>query len=82
MTRSYVCVCLSCWPLLHYADADLWDHIDGFAEYLTKVDYFIKLLLPKGMRSFGCSKTVKPFKNKPGPKRQLTPPLTSQISLY
>lgn len=55
--------------VLKCTDKDIWIHFGRIADYLTKVDYHIKLILPKNMRSFGCSK-LRALKTKPGPKRR------------
>lgn len=55
--------------VLNCTDKDIWIHFGRIADYLTKVDYHMRLILPKKMRSFGCSKLKAP-KAKPGPKRR------------
>ena len=58
--------------VMHYSDPRLWKHLVRIADYLTKVDYTIKLRLPAGMRTFGCSKSMNYDRAKPGPKRKYT----------
>lgn len=55
--------------VLSYNDPDLLDVLGFYCDYLTKVDYTLKLRMPKHMRSFGCSKLKKDKKKKPGPAR-------------
>lgn len=55
--------------VLHYADSQAGSAFGLFADYLTKVDYNLKLRLPRGMRSFGCSKLNKVLVRKSGPAR-------------
>lgn len=55
--------------VLSYNDPDLFEVLGLYCDYLTKVDYTLKLRMPKNMRSFGCSKLKKEKKNKPGPAR-------------
>lgn len=55
--------------VLDYRDSDLFDFLGVYCDYLTKVDYTLKLRMPKKMRSFGCSKLKARKKNKPGPVR-------------
>jgi hypothetical protein len=64
--------------VIHYNDPDICEIVDRFVSYLLKIDYTMKLRMPKGMRSFGCSKLKLPSRAKPGPKRKyLMPTLTS-----
>ncbi len=53
----------------HYSDSKVGKAFGLFADYLTKIDYTLKLRLPKGMRSFGCSKLVRRTGCKTGPGR-------------
>jgi hypothetical protein len=55
--------------VLGYDDPDLFDVLGLYCDYLTKVDYTVKLRMPKNMRSFGCSKLKEEKKKKPGPAR-------------
>lgn len=57
--------------VIHFTDPDLENILGRHCDYLTKVDYIMKLRMPKGMRSFGCSKIVETGKLKPGPKRAI-----------
>lgn len=56
--------------VLHYSDSQAGSAFGLFADYLTKVDYNLKLRLPMGMRSFGCSKLPFHQTAKKGPKRR------------
>ena len=56
--------------VIKYNDPDLWSILGFYCDYLTKVDYTLKLRMPKNMRSFGCSKLIQLNPNKPGPKRK------------
>lgn len=56
--------------VIDYHDPDLWEIVDRYVDYLLKVDYTIKLRIPAGMRSFGCSQPKKTPKKKTGPKRK------------
>jgi len=60
--------------VLHYADSQAGYFFGLYADYLTKVDYNLKLRLPKGMRSFGCSKLNQQSKGKTGPTRSYQMP--------
>lgn len=55
--------------VIDYNDPLLWRIVGGYADYLTKVDYLVRLRTPKGMRSFGCTKLTQAIKPKKGPKR-------------
>lgn len=55
--------------VLGYNNPDLFDVLGFYCDYLTKVDYTVKLRMPKNMRSFGCSMLKKDKKKKPGPAR-------------
>lgn len=52
-----------------YREPGLLSFLGIYCDYLTKVDYTLKLRMPERMRSFGCSKLPKVKKNKPGPAR-------------
>lgn len=54
---------------LDYRDPELPKILDTFVGYLTKLDVTMKLIAPKGFRSFGCSKLKSEKFNKPGPVR-------------
>ena len=54
---------------LDYRDPELPKILDTFVGYLTKLDVTMKLIAPKGFRSFGCSKLKSEKVNKPGPVR-------------
>lgn len=56
--------------VIDYKDPALYKIIGRYCDYLTKVDYTLKLRMPKGMRSLGCSKLLTTTKIKPGPKRK------------
>lgn len=58
--------------VLEYNDPKLWDYVGLYADYLTKVDYTVKLKLPDGMRAFGCSKLKTVRHKKPGRLRSKT----------
>ncbi|MGE0113026.1 YagK/YfjJ domain-containing protein [Aquabacterium sp.] len=60
--------------VLHYADSQASQFFGLYADYLTKVDYNLKLRLPKGMRSFGCTKLNQGAKPKKGPTRSYQMP--------
>lgn len=55
--------------VINYDDPELWTYMGRYADYLTKVDYNMKLRMPQGMRSFGCSKLTPHKGAKRGPKR-------------
>lgn len=55
--------------VIDYSDPLLWRIVGGYADYLTKVDYLVRLRTPQGKRSFGCSKLTKTNKLKKGPRR-------------
>lgn len=55
--------------VVHYADPNAGYYFGHHADYLTKVDYTMRLRLPRGLHAFGCTKLKKPSKNKTGPKR-------------
>lgn len=54
--------------VFNYWEPEILFHAGEIAKYLTKIDLTMKLRLPHGMRSFGCSNLLKQ-KNKTGPKR-------------
>lgn len=56
--------------VIDYSDPELWEIVGRYADYLTKVDYTLKLRMPAKMRSFGCTKLKKVVQSKPGPKRR------------
>lgn len=56
--------------VIDYSDPLLWRIVGGYADYLTKVDYLVRLRTPKGMRSFGSTKLTQTIKPKKGPKRR------------
>lgn len=56
--------------VIEYSDPNLWKVVGVYADYLTKVDYAMKLRMPKGMYSFGCTKIKNHARQKPGPKRK------------
>lgn len=58
--------------VINYNDPELWDIVGRYVDYFLKVDYTLKLRMPKGMRSFGCSKLRTSLNRKPGPKRKHT----------
>lgn len=60
--------------VLHYADSQAGYFFGLYADYLTKVDYNLKLRLPQNMRSFGCSKLCKRSDRKTGPMRSYQMP--------
>lgn len=60
--------------VLHYADSQASYFFGLYADYLTKVDYNLKLRLPQNMRSFGCSKLNKRSERKTGPMRSYQMP--------
>lgn len=60
--------------VLHYADSQAGSFFGLYADYLTKVDYNLKLRLPNGMRSFGCSKLNRRAGRKTGPDRSYQMP--------
>lgn len=55
--------------VVHYADPHAGYFFGHHADYLSKVDYTMRLRLPKGRHAFGCTKLKKPRKNKTGPAR-------------
>lgn len=55
--------------VIEYSEPNLWRTVGIYADYLTKVDYVLKLRMPKGMYSFGGTKIKGHGKQKPGPKR-------------
>jgi hypothetical protein len=59
--------------VLSYYEKDLPHHALRFARYFTKIDNVMKLRLPPGMRSFGCSKQIKAT-TKRGPRRSYLAP--------
>lgn len=68
--------------VIDYHDPELWVILGRYCDYLTKVDYTLKLRMPGRMRSFGCSKLKSTSRrSSPGPKRRFTmPPLNfSQV---
>lgn len=60
--------------VLHYSDSQAGYFFGLYADYLTKVDYNLKLRLPQKMRSFGCSKLSKRSERKTGPMRSYQMP--------
>ncbi len=56
--------------VIDYSDPELWEIVGRYADYLTKVDYTLKLRMPEKMHSFGCTKLRKAALRKPGPKRR------------
>jgi hypothetical protein len=56
--------------VIDYSDPELWEIVGRYADYLTKVDYTLKLRMPDKMHSFGCTKLKKPVQSKTGPKRR------------
>lgn len=60
--------------VLHYADSQAGYFFGLYVDYLTKVDYNLKLRLPQNMRSFGCSKLSKRSEGKTGPMRSYQMP--------
>lgn len=55
--------------VIKYDDPDLWRIVGGYVDYLTKVDYMVRLKTPKKMHSFGSTKLAEESKRKTGPKR-------------
>lgn len=55
--------------VIDYSDPLLWRIVGGYADYLTKVDYLVRLRTPKDMHSFGSTKLKSAIKPKKGPKR-------------
>lgn len=56
--------------VIDYRDPELMKIVGRYCDYLTKVDYTLKLRMPKRMRSFGCSKLRQESPTKPGPIRK------------
>lgn len=56
--------------VIQHNDPELWNILGRYCDYLTKVDYTLKLRMPKKMRSFGCSKITGSTQKKTGPKRK------------
>lgn len=55
--------------VIDYYDPLLWEIIGMYADYLTKVDYFLKLRMPGNMHSFGGTQLRTSKCKKRGPKR-------------
>lgn len=55
--------------VVHYADPNSAYYFGHHADYLSKVDYTMRLRIPDGRHAFGCSKLKNTSKNKTGPKR-------------
>lgn len=55
--------------VIDYHDPMLWDIVGIYADYLTKVDYFLKLRMPGNMHSFGGTQFRTSKCKKRGPKR-------------
>jgi len=55
--------------VIDYSDPLLWRIVGGYADYLTKVDYLVRLRTPKGKRSFGTTRLRPSDKSKKGPRR-------------
>lgn len=56
--------------VLKYNDPELLEVLGRYCDYLTKLDFTLKLRMPEGMRSFGSSKLQQVKRNKPGPARK------------
>lgn len=56
--------------VIDYRNPELWEIIGRYGDYFTKVDYTLKLRMPKGLHSFGCSKLRQQSPTKPGPIRK------------
>ena len=56
--------------VIDYNEPALFEILGRYCDYLTKVDYTLKLRMPNGMRSLGGSKLTTTKKSKPGPKRR------------
>ena len=55
--------------VIDYSDPLLWRIVGGYVDYLTKVDYFVKLQTPGKMHSFGCTNLKVIAEKKRGPQR-------------
>lgn len=55
--------------VIKYDDPKLWEIVGGYVDYLTKIDYMVRMKTPKKMHSFGSTKFIKEKKKKTGPKR-------------
>lgn len=58
--------------VIDYHDPLLWEIVGVYADYLTKVDYFLKLRMPGNMHSFGGTQLRNESCKKRGPKRSKT----------
>ncbi|EXU79415.1 hypothetical protein AX13_04725 [Comamonas aquatica DA1877] len=55
--------------VIDYHDPQLWEIVGVYADYLTKVDYFLKLRMPGNMHSFGGTQLRNESCKKRGPQR-------------
>jgi hypothetical protein len=60
--------------VIDYHDPELWEIVGRYADYLTKVDYTMKLRLPEKKHSFFSTKLKTMSSNKTGPKRSYPMP--------
>lgn len=58
--------------VIQYDDPLLWEIVGVYADYLTKVDYFLKLRMPGNMHSFGGTQLRNESCKKRGPQRNKT----------
>lgn len=61
--------------VIGYDDPLLWRILGGYADYLTKIDYFVRMKTPAGMHSFGSTHVPDKSKKKRGPKRSKEMPV-------
>lgn len=67
--------------VIDYHDPELWEIVGRYADYLTKVDYTLKLRLPDKKHSFFCTKLKDMSCKKTGPKRSFQMPRLNAVAV-